>query len=231
MLGTAYALFSNLRTPKLAPTDENPGDLGVFWRQTAMKVETFNPFGHPLHVCVDRLPRFWRRPPTRLRSGGIGRMLAAIAALGLPLMQTVPAFAGEQVLEIPQVVATAPATAQPHPRVPDLYDTTVPISNADAYASAGRETSPVPAAMAPDPAPPPAKVADNSESYPPDPNVGSINDYQNQPGENGSRPSYAFAGGARRSEPQGSMSTNLIIGGILVGMIAIEIASAHHHRR
>jgi hypothetical protein len=59
-----------------------------------------------------------------------------------------------------------------------------------------------------------------------------MSDYQNQPGENGQPPSIAMGGGGSgRSEPQGSMTANLIIGGILVGMMAIEIASAHHHHR
>jgi hypothetical protein len=153
-------------------------------------------------------------------------LLAAVLALGLPLTQTVPAIAGEQVLEIPQLIA--PPTAPPsHRRVPDLYDTTpTPPSDVDAYASGGTSTD----AIAPNPQPP-AKIAANSESYPPDPNVGSIDDYQNQPGENGRRPSIALGGGRSRSEPPASMTANLILGGILVGIVALEIASAHHRHR
>jgi hypothetical protein len=35
---------------------------------------------------------------------------------------------------------------------------------------------------------------------------------------------------ARRNEPQSSMATNLIVGGLIVGLVALEIASHHHNR-
>jgi hypothetical protein len=151
-------------------------------------------------------------------------MLAAILAIGLPLLQTAPAAAGE-VLEIPQVVATLPAATHSHK--PHSHRHRAPVPDDTALSSNANWRAETPT----EPLPPPAEVAANSESYPPDPNVGSISDYQNQPGENGQRPSVAFGGGGGRSEPQGSMTTNLIIGGIIVGMIAMEIASAHHHHR
>jgi hypothetical protein len=178
-----------------------------------MKRQPLNPFAQTLHDSVDHISTPLRGPkPTRL--------LIAILALGLPLMQTVPALAGEQVLEIPQSVAIPAAPRH----VPDLYDTIPPTSSdADAYAAAG---TPADA-----PAPPPASVAANSPSYAPDPNLGSIDDYQNQPGENGRPPSFALGGGGTRPEPPASMTTNLILGGILVGMVALEIASRHQRHR
>ena len=208
-----------------------------------MKVQAINPFPHNPHDSVgisSHVGRF------RIST----RMLIAVLAIGMPLLQIAPAVAGE-VLEIPQAVAT-PGAVTPHrhhhhvsstryaaPATsaasgPDTYATpgdayatsgtvnpassAAPVSDADAYANAGNA----------EPAPPPAAVAENS--YPPDPNVGSINDYQNQPGENGQPPSFAMGGGGRRAEPQGSMTTNLILGGLFVGMVAYEIAASHHHR-
>ena len=38
-------------------------------------------------------------------------------------------------------------------------------------------------------------------------------------------------GGGGGYRTRGSMAADLIIGGILVGMMALEIASAHHHHR
>ncbi|MGD0288864.1 MAG: hypothetical protein ABSC63_04285 [Candidatus Binataceae bacterium] len=107
-----------------------------------------------------------------------------------------------------------------------MYDT------APAYDANGATGSPSDAAAGTsNPAPPPTALAANSEPYPPDPNLGSIDDYQNQPGENGQRPSIALGGGGSRPEPATSMTANLILGGILVGMIALEVASAHHRHR
>lgn len=175
-----------------------------------MKVQPFTPFPRALNDSVDSISASARR--TRLPT----RVLAAALVIGLPLLQAGSASAGDQVLEIPQVVAT-PAARHSNRSVPDLYDT----APAGADATAGTSHS----------APPPATLAANSESYPPDPNVGSISDYQNQPGENGRRPSIALGGGRPRSEPPASMTTSLIVGGILVGIMAWEIASAHHHHR
>ena len=68
-----------------------------------MKRQPLNPFAQTLHDSVDYISTPLRGPkPTRL--------LIAILALGLPLMQTVPALAGEQVLEIPQSVAIPAAS-------------------------------------------------------------------------------------------------------------------------
>jgi hypothetical protein len=177
-----------------------------------MKFQAFNPFPHASHDSVYGISARARR--ARMPA----RVLAAMLAIGLPLLQVAPAVAGEQVLEIPQVIAT-PARARSHRSAPDLYDA-APASYADATAGTS------------DPAPSPATVAANSESNPPDPNVGSISDYDNQPGENAQRPSIAFGGGARRSEPPASMTTELILTGLIVGMVALEIASSHHrHNR
>jgi hypothetical protein len=203
-----------MRTPESAETSETPCDSGLFPRHATMKVQSSNPFPRTspdsvYSVRVDGISARARR--ARMPA----RVLASVLAIGL--LQAAPALAGDQVLEIPQLIAT-PATVRSHRRIPDLYDT-VPASNADAAAGTSA------------PAPPPAKVAANRESYPPDPNLGSIDEYQNQPGENGQRPSFAFGGGGRRSEPPGSItSADLIIGGIILGMVALEVASAHHHR-
>lgn len=164
-----------------------------------------NRFAQPLHHSVDGPVR--RRPLWRVR------LLLVAIALGLPMLQVAPALAGDQVLEIPQV-SVAPA----HPN--ELYDSSAsasPDNDAGAYANAS----------APQPSPAPGALAANS--YPPDPNVGSIDDYQNQPGENRSGPSVAFGGG-NSAEPS-SLAGNLILGGILIGMAALEIAAAHHHHR
>lgn len=197
-----------------------------------MKLPTLNPFPHALHDTVDHLPTLPRRRRVT------ARVLAAVLAFGLPLIQTIPAIAGEQVLEIPSVAN--PTAARPHNPVPDLYDTTPPpSSDADAYATSASPSdadsyanSGSPAATTPPSPQPPAKVAAaNSEAYAPDPNVGSIGDYQNQPGENGQQPSFALGRGGSRPEPASSMTANLILGGILVGMVALEVASAHHRHR
>lgn len=188
-----------------------------------MKSRTLNPFPHTPHDSVNRVsrrPRRFYRP---------ARVLAAMLAFGLPLLQIVPAIAGEQVLEVPQVIAkpdSPPSRPSSYRNVPDLYDT------APAYDANGATGSPGDAAAGTsDPAPPPTALAANSEPYPPEPNLGSIDDYQNQPGENGQRPSIALGGGGSRPEPATSMTANLILGGILVGMIALEVASAHHRHR
>jgi len=196
-----------------------------------MKPQDFNRFAHLPPDSVYRVGADRRCP--RAHSRILLGVLAAILAIGLPLMQVAPAAAGD-VLEIPQAVATpSPVAVHPHSHhrratVPD--DT--PSSNADWTAVTPPDAPDATAGNYP--APPPDKVAANAESYPPDPNVGSINDYQNQPGENGQPPSFAIGagggGGGGRSEPQGSMTANLIIGGILVGLMAVEIASSHHHR-
>ena len=196
-----------------------------------MKPQTVNPFGIALHDCGNcNCAKVDRRRQIRR-----GRILAAMIALALPLTQTASAIGGEQVLEIPQAAAR-PSVNQPRPHVPDLYDTTPtssPAPDAAADDPTAYATEPASAgAHGSAPAPEPTAVAANTESYPPDPNVGSINDYQNQPGENGQAPSFSFGGGSPRPEPAGSMATNLIMGGILVGMVALEIASSHHsHHR
>jgi hypothetical protein len=202
-----------------------------------MTVRDFNPFPltSPDSVGGVSVERISARPRHSRISAPV---LAAILAMGMTLLQVFPAGAGE-VLEIPQAVTTPPVAAvHPHRsrthkvhanhRAQDSYDgsSATPASDADWTA-----VTPSDATAAPDSPPPPTKVAANTESYPPDPNVGSISDYQNQPGENGQPPTFAMgSGGGGRSEPQGSMTSNLIIGGILVGMMALEIASSHHRR-
>jgi hypothetical protein len=148
--------------------------------------------------------------------------MAAVLAIGLAAFPTGQAFAGEQVLEIPQATGI-PAEASSS-RKPDTT-----YSGPDAYANPTPDSYVSPAARATDPTDPPATLAANDKSYPPDPNVGSINDYQNQQGEN-AQPKLAFGSGARRNEPQSSMTTNLIVGGLIAGLVALEIASHHHHR-
>ena len=152
------------------------------------------------------------------------RVMAAALALGLAVLPIGTAFAGEQVLEIPQV-ASAPAEV-PSPLKP--HGTTT-YAGGDAYANATPDSYAEPAAAATGPTDPPDTVAANDKYYPPDPNVGSISDYQNQQGEN-ARPGFGSGSGTRRNEPPSSMTTNLIVGGIIVGLVALEMAS-HHHRR
>jgi hypothetical protein len=172
-------------------------------------------FVQPENVPGDRSRKCGARRATRV--------LAAVLAIGLAVLPSGSAFAGEQVLEIPQVgsvPAKVPSARKPH-------GTT--YAAGDAYASATPDSYVDPAATASGPTDPPDTVAANDNSYPPDPNVGSINDYQNQQGEN-AQPGIGLGGGARRNEPQTSMTTNLIVGGLIVGLMALEIASHHHHR-
>jgi hypothetical protein len=81
-----------------------------------------------------------------------------------------------------------------------------------------------------DPANAQPTVASNS-GYAPDPNLGSIDDYQNQQGGNAqSAPGVTFGGGAQPNEPPQSMTTKLIVGGLIVGLVALGTATSHHHR-
>jgi hypothetical protein len=81
-----------------------------------------------------------------------------------------------------------------------------------------------------DPASAPPTVASNS-GYAPDPNLGSIDDYQNQQGGNAqSAPGVTFGGGGQPNEPPQSMTTKLIVGGLIVGLVALGMATSHHHR-
>ena len=220
-----------------ADKSQNPQYPALFRSNTTMNLHPLNPFPAAVHETGGHIPARRRQCPNPARIHrfcALTRLLAVILALGLPLMQTAPAVAGE-VLEIPSV--TTPAASPPRPHVPDLYDTTSPpSSDADTYANSATPSSDVDAyGSAENPAavtssrPRHTRVATNSTSYAPDPNVGSISDYQNQSGANGAS-SYSFGGGANRAEPPHSMAANLILGGILVGMVALEIASAHRHR-
>jgi hypothetical protein len=150
--------------------------------------------------------------------------MAAVLVIGLAMLPISQAFAGEQVLEIPQVPSARPAEASSSPKPHGAT-----YSGPDTYGNATADSSGDPAAAATDPTDPPDAIAANDKSYPPDPNLGSISDYQNQQGED-AQPRIPLGGGARRSEPQSSMTTNLIVGGLIVGLVALEIASHHHHR-
>ena len=219
-----------MRKSKLARAGEDTRYPGLFRRLTSMKSQLSNPFRSALHDNVNAAGNVLTRPR---RNRICVRILAAIVALALPPTQTATAVADEQVLEIPQAVATPTAHRSHHHHMPDLHDTTpatAPAPDANVNAMPGDPTA-YANAGAPEPATQPTAIASNTESYPPDPNVGSINDYQNQPGENGQPPSFSFGGRAPHSEPPASMTTSLIVGGILVGMMALEIASAHHHHR
>ena len=142
-------------------------------------------------------------------------------AFTIPVLPMTSAFAGAQVLEIPQatsVPVTPSSSTSTYGSAPDSYGTAP-----DSY--------PDPTSGSTNPANPPPTVASNSESYPPGPNLGSISDYQNQQGENARPAGIAFGGGTRRHEPQSSMTTNLIVGGLIVGLVALEMASHHRHHR
>jgi hypothetical protein len=183
-----------------------------------MTHEADNPFRFAKHESVHGVRS--RNRGTR----GAARVMAAILAVGLAVLPIGPALAGEQVLEIPQVTSVpgmAPSSSKDSGATysgRDAHSNATPDSEMDATAGAGGPTDP------------PDTVASNEKSYAPDPNGGSISDYQNQQGENAQPAGIAFGGGARRNEPQGSMTTNLIVGGIIVGLVALEIASHHHHR-
>lgn len=189
-----------------------------------MTQATPNPFRFPRHQSVHgtRLRHLLPHRGSRVS----GRVLAAFLTVMIGFLPIGPAFAGESVLEIPTANG-APAAASPYSSSatpssyagPDAYGT---APDADPNATSGATAS----------AEPPSTVAANTESYAPDPNLGSINDYQNQPGENGRQQQSAgiyFGGGSRPNEPQRSMTTNLIVGGLFVGLLALEMAS-HHHR-
>jgi hypothetical protein len=186
-----------------------------------MTQATPNPFRFPRHQSVHgtRLRHLFRHRGSRVP----GRIIAAFLTVMIGFLPIGPAFAGESVLEIPPANG-APAAAPPYSSSagPSSY------AGPDAYGTAPGATSGGTAS-----AEPPSTVAANTESYPPDPNLGSIDDYQNQPGENGRQQQPAgiyFGGGSRPNEPQRSMTTNLIVGGLFVGLVALEMASHHHHR-
>ncbi len=190
-----------------------------------MTEATPNHFRFPRHQSVHgtRLRHLFRHRGSRLS----GRALGAFLTVMIGFLPIGPAFAGESVLEIPTANG-APAAAPPYSSSsgpssyagPDAYGTAPDV---DPNASSGGTAS----------AEPPSTVAANTGSYAPDPNLGSIDDYQNQPGENGQQQQPAgiyFGGGSRPNEPQRSMTTNLIVGGLFVGLVALEMASHHHNR-
>ena len=190
-----------------------------------MTQATPNPFRFPRHQSVHgmRLRHLLRHQGSRV----FGRALAVFLTVVIGFLPIGTAFAGESVLEIPTAngasAAAPPYSASAGPSSyggPDAYGA---APDADPNATSGATAS----------ADPRSTVAANTESYPPDPNLGSIDDYQNQPGENGRQQQSAgiyFGGGSRPNEPQRSMTTNLIIGGLFVGLVALEVASHHHHR-
>jgi hypothetical protein len=229
--------------------------LGLICRRITMKVHAFNPFPCAVNHSGRRMPVRARRG--RMRSNVLAVVLAlglpllpmssAVAADGvleIPQAVTTPVAAASHRRASALYDATPPAldadsepasyNSAPAATGPDSAASTAPTGDADATAADGSAVMAPPAgdanaystAGSADPAPPPA-VAENSG--PPDPDVGSINDYNNQPGENGQRPSFALGGGGPRYEPQRSMTSSLILGGLLVGMVAYSIASHHHH--
>lgn len=152
-----------------------------------------------------------------------GRVVAAILAIGL-MLPIGPALAGEQVLEIPRVTSVPTKTSTSSKPSGAEYSGRAEYGNATA--DSGVEST-VEATIRPHP---PDRAASNEKYYPPDPNVGSISDYENQQGENAQPAGIAFGRRSRRNEPRASMTTNLIVGGLMVGLEALEIASHHHHR-
>jgi hypothetical protein len=190
-----------------------------------MTQATLNPFRFPRHESVNstRLRHLFRR----LGSRAAGRAIAAILALTIAALPVASAFAGESVLEIPPV-GGGPAVAPLSSSGPAAYGSPSDGSGADAIGTP-RLSSPDSTSGSSRAADPPSTVSSNTGSYPPVPNVGSIEDYQNQAGENRQPAGISFGGGARPNEPQRSMTTELILGGLLVGMVALELAS-HHHR-
>jgi hypothetical protein len=198
-----------------------------------MTHETANPFRFVKHESVHGNGSHNRG------SRRAARAIAAILSVGLAVMPIGPAFAGEQVLEIPQVTSV-PAASATHTRHRfSKHSSTrhssaklagITYSGRDAYTNSAPDSSPGTKADAGGPTDSWDRIASNEKSYAPEPNVGSISDYQNQQGENAQPTGIAFGGGARRNEPQSSMTTNLIVGGLIVGLVALEIASHHHHR-
>jgi hypothetical protein len=198
-----------------------------------MTHETANPFRFVKHESVHG-----NGSPNR-SSRRAARAIAAILAVGLAVMPIGPAFADHQVLEIPQV-ASAPAASATHTRHRFSKHSSTKHSSAkfagitysgrEAYSNATPDSKMYARAGEGGPTDSWDRIASNEKSYAPEPNVGSISDYQNQQGENAQPAGIAFGGGARRNEPQSSMTTNLIVGGLIVGLVALEIASHHHHR-
>ena len=198
-----------------------------------MTHETLNPFRFAKYESVHGIGSRNRG------SRRAGRVLAAILSVGLAILPVSSAFADDQVLEIPQVTSVPSAspsyTTHSYPRHSStkhssIKHTGTSYSGRDAYSSATPDSHPEATAGAGGPADSWDRVASNEKSYAPDPNVGSISDYQNQPDESGQPARISFGGGARRNEPQSSMATNLIVGGLIVGLMALEIASHHNHR-
>jgi hypothetical protein len=128
--------------------------------------------------------------------------LTLTLALSIVAIPPGPALAGGQVLELPQ--AAAPSS----PPAP-TYETPPPSA----------------------PAPEPSEVADAA----PPPGVGGIDDYMHQDGQ---PPSTSQAGNAQSYSSQqpdpranrSSATTDAIVAAVALGMIALDIYAAHHHR-
>ncbi|HUY27057.1 MAG TPA: hypothetical protein VMV27_06515 [Candidatus Binataceae bacterium] len=74
----------------------------------------------------------------------------------------------------------------------------------------------------------PKMLPANSSSMASDPNLGSIQDYvaqQNAPPV----PGYAAGTGGPHAERPASITGDLYVGGLVVGLLALEIASQHRH--
>jgi hypothetical protein len=214
----------------------------------AMTQATLNPFRFPRHesVYASRL-----RHPLRYWGSSARRVFVTILAVTVGILPVGSALAGESVLEIPSA-GGSPAALPPSSASASSYGA-VPNSSAPPDASSSYASGSGPDSSDPDSSGPdayaaasasspgansnpngvaPATVAANAEPYTPDPNLGSIDDYQNQPGQNGQQQPAGiyFGGNGRPNEPPRSMTSNLIVGGLLVGLVAMELAAHHHHR-
>ena len=143
-----------------------------------------------------------RRTPTARHSNRVRRGVAAILALTMLTLPVASAVAADRVLQL--TPATAPAA----------------IDGVSAY------PGDTPASANPTSAP--KMLPANSSSMASDPNLGSIQDYvaqQNDPPV----PGYAAGAGRRHAERPASLTGDLYVGGLVVGLLALEIASQHRH--
>lgn len=146
------------------------------------------------------------RSAQNLTRGGVRSALAILLALTIVFAPMQAAFA-QQTLDLPQAFDPTPAaSASP------ADSTVTPDGQAD--------NSTVAAPAVADPA--------AANTIPAD--VGSIDQYMNQQGEPARQQS--FAGNSPSRDPAtGSPATNAIVmGGLLVGLLVLDLALAHRHR-
>lgn len=132
--------------------------------------------------------------------------LAMLLALTIVFAPIQAAFA-QQTLDLPQAFDPAPAaSASP------ADSTVTPGSQADNSSVAA-----------------PA-LADPAATNPIPADIGSIDQYMNQQGEPAPQPSFARNSTSRDPAPSSPATNAIVMGGLLLGLLVLDLALAHHHR-